>query len=249
MKVFNDYSKYYNLLYQDKPYEEEANYIDDLIKKYHPSTKSILELGCGTGKHADLLSKKNYLLHGIDISKTMLEEANKISNSQISFAFGDAKNYRIEKKFDTVISLFHVASYQNSNQDLLDFFATANCHLEKNGLFIFDAWYGPAVLNLQPQIRTKTLENDDLKIIRLATPKIDFNSSIVDVNYDITITNKKNNLQHNITETHKMRYLFLNEVDFFLKVNNFKLIESQEFLTGHFPSKDSWGLCFIAKKI
>ena len=33
MTVFNDYSQYYDLLYQDKDYEAEVNYILDLIKK------------------------------------------------------------------------------------------------------------------------------------------------------------------------------------------------------------------------
>jgi hypothetical protein len=33
MKVFGNYSKYYNLLYEDKDYLLEATYIIDLIKK------------------------------------------------------------------------------------------------------------------------------------------------------------------------------------------------------------------------
>ena len=58
MKVFEEYSKYYDLLYQDKDYEGEVEYIIDLIEKYAPKTASVLELGCGTGKHAKFITTK-----------------------------------------------------------------------------------------------------------------------------------------------------------------------------------------------
>ena len=32
MKTFDAYSKYYDLLYKDKNYDEEVSYIDQLIK-------------------------------------------------------------------------------------------------------------------------------------------------------------------------------------------------------------------------
>ena len=35
--VFKDYSKYYDLIYHDKDYRKETNYVDGLIKK-HQST-------------------------------------------------------------------------------------------------------------------------------------------------------------------------------------------------------------------
>ena len=37
MSVFKDYSKYYNLLYKDKDYHAEVDYVEALIKKYSKS--------------------------------------------------------------------------------------------------------------------------------------------------------------------------------------------------------------------
>ena len=37
--VFNEYAHYYDLLYKDKDYVGEAEYIDSLIKKYNGKTK------------------------------------------------------------------------------------------------------------------------------------------------------------------------------------------------------------------
>jgi len=121
MTVFNKYARYYDLLYRDKDYAEEANFIRCLIQKHAPNAKSILELGCGTGKHAELLSKMGYKILGIDMSCEMLEAANRrlgdLKENQaarLSFDCGDIRTYRTERCFDVVVSLFHVMSYQTT---------------------------------------------------------------------------------------------------------------------------------------
>lgn len=72
MTTFGNYSRYYNLLYKDKDYKGEAGFIYDLIQKYSPGAKSILDLGCGTGRHDLLLAEKGYAITGVDMSEEML---------------------------------------------------------------------------------------------------------------------------------------------------------------------------------
>jgi len=62
--VFADYARYYDLLYRDKDYSAEAQYVAGLVRKFHPSARSILELGSGTGIHASLLAEKGFTVHG-----------------------------------------------------------------------------------------------------------------------------------------------------------------------------------------
>jgi predicted TPR repeat methyltransferase len=76
MSVFDKYyAQFYDMLYKDKDYESESNYIISLIKKYNPEANSILDLGCGTGRHAELFSNKGFIVLGVDQSKYMLNEA------------------------------------------------------------------------------------------------------------------------------------------------------------------------------
>ena len=49
MKVFGNYGQYYNLIYEDKDYASEVDYIESLIRKNAPHARTILDLGCGTG--------------------------------------------------------------------------------------------------------------------------------------------------------------------------------------------------------
>jgi hypothetical protein len=37
--VFADYARYYDLLYRDKDYAAEAEYVAGLIRKFHPAGK------------------------------------------------------------------------------------------------------------------------------------------------------------------------------------------------------------------
>ena len=107
--IFNTYAGYYDLLYKDKDYTAEASYIDGLIKKYRPGAKSILNLGCGTGRHDAYFGNMGYSVCGIDLSDRMLTEARKRTiPGKVEFLKGDVRAVELNKKFDAVISLFHV---------------------------------------------------------------------------------------------------------------------------------------------
>ena len=67
-----------------------------------------------------------------------------------------------------MIALFHVLSYQTSNADAQAMFETAATHIETGGIFLFDCWYGPAVLTDRPETRVKRAEDDTVEIIRIA---------------------------------------------------------------------------------
>ena len=75
MPFFGAYSRYYNLFYRNKDYAGEAAYVNGLIKKHHPGAKSLLDLGCGTGRHAFLLAEMGFKVTGVDRSEEMLAVA------------------------------------------------------------------------------------------------------------------------------------------------------------------------------
>lgn len=267
MDVFNIYARYYDLLYRDKDYKSEVEYVESLIKKYKPDAKSILDLGCGTGRHDFLLAEKGYSVTGVDMSEEMLAVANarlstlnrktEIENkrstltsiSTLAFTQGDVRNIRLNKTFDVVISLFHVMSYQTTNEDLNAAFETAKVHLKKGGIFIFDFWYGPAVLTDRPSVREKKLEDEELIVHRTAVPVMHPNENIVDVNYEVIIEEKKTGITKKLKETHKMRYLFLPELDFMLKNLGFKTLDALEWMSSDRQlSFDSWyGISVVRK--
>jgi SAM-dependent methyltransferase len=252
MSVFENYARYYDLLYQDKDYAQEVQFIHQLIQQYAPEAHQILELGCGTGSHALLLAKQGYRIHGVDLSSEMLQQAcDRVSklpselSSRLSLTAGDIRSVRLNQTFDVALSLFHVISYQVSNEDLQSAFETVRAHLRPGGIFIFDVWYGPAVLTNYPTVRIKRLEDDEIKVARIAEPTVFPNENIVDVNYQILIQEVNGSASEEIHETHRMRYLFKTEIELILQQYEMKLLICREWLTNKEPGLDTWGVYFL----
>jgi len=249
--VFSDYARYYDLLYRDKDYSAEAEYVAGLIRKFHPSARSILELGSGTGIHASLLVEKGFAVHGIERSPEMLArslalaENTNTGHGRLTFSPGDIREIRLNKRFDAVIALFHVISYQTSNEDVTAAFKTAREHLNPGGIFIFDVWYGPAVLTERPAVRIKRMIDDQTEITRLAEPVLQPNENRVDVYYHVIVRDRAKQIVAELKETHDMRYFFKPEIEQIGTHAGFQLQHVEEWLTGKASGCDTWGVCFV----
>lgn len=246
---FNLYSQYYDLLYVDKNYHAETNYVVDLIKKYHPNSKSILELGSGTGKHAYLLAERGFSILGLERSADMVAIANQKHNEKVTFQIGDITNFQINQSFDVATSLFHVISYLTDNQNLISTFNHVKEHLNDDGLFIFDVWYSPAVYHQVPEKRLKRLTNDIIEVLREANPIIYPDLNVVEVDYDITVTNLADGSTEHFKEKHPMRHFSTPEIKLLAYNTGFELLHAEEYLTKSTPCEKTWGVCYILKKI
>jgi SAM-dependent methyltransferase len=252
MSQFGDlYSQYYDLLYQDKDYIAEVDYIENLIKSHSSETRTILDLGCGTGKHDELLCNKGYTLHGVDISEEMLEIAEirrKDKEDKLTFSQSDITQLHLNQKFDTIVSLFHVMSYQNTNTALDKVFSGVRDHLNKDGLFIFDFWYGPAVLTDLPKATIKRLENEHIKVTRVAESKMHAQLNTVDVNFNVFVTQKEDGTSIEKKELHIMRYFFDTELEMLCDKHGFKIENKYKWLEKKQPNFDTWNVVWVLKK-
>jgi len=242
---FKAYSKYYDLLYSNKNYEAEVKYIDKLVKKYSPNAVDVLEFGSGTGKHGILLSAMGYEVFGIERSEEMVEKARESSFPCIA---GDLTSTVLNKKYDVVLSLFHVISYLNDNSSLIAAFKNAHLHLKKDGIFIFDVWYTPSVRQVKPEARVKEVENTSIKVIRFANPEVKSQENVINVNYTVLVNDKTTGSWDELTEVHPMRHFCIPEIDLLCKMNGFVILKTEEFISGNEPSDLTWAVNFIVKK-
>ena len=248
--TFDAYAAYYDLLYRDKDYPGEVEYVDGLIQAHNPRARTVLELGCGTGGHAVHLARRGYRVVGVDLSAAMIEKAraraaqDPVLRGGCSFVTGDLRDHRANEKFDVVAALFHVMSYQTSNPDLQSAMRTAAVHLRPGGLFVFDCWYGPGVLRDLPTTRIRRFEGEDFSAVRLAEPAMRIAENVVDVHYEVLI--EREGRTHRINEVHSMRYLFEPEVDLLLEGSGLRRIACTAWMEDAAPSLRTWNACFVA---
>lgn len=246
-EVFQSYAAYYDLLYKDKKYDDEVNYICNLLQRMNVSVNQLLELGCGSGKHGYLLAQKGYCVHGIEQSEEMIKQVKHIDG--FTCEQGDIRQFKYPKTVDAVLALFHVISYQVKNNDINAVFKNVHHHLKKEGLFIFDIWYSPAVLTQGAQVRLKEANTNTLKISRIANPVSFPNENRIDVNYTVFIQNQQENYYHSFKETHSMRHFSLPELDQIAMYNGFERVAAEAFLTKQNPSEETWGVCIVLRKV
>lgn len=253
-QVFKEYSKYYDLLYQNKKYREEALFIDKLIKEYKPEANTLLDLGCGTGTHDFIFAELGYQITGVDQSEQMLEVARnrhgadrkKGGQENPVFVQGSLTNFSLEdnRKVDIIVSLFDVVCYLTDYASFNEMGCRLKEYLSPGGLFIFDCWYAPAVYTLKPEVTVKRFENDEYFLTRVAESQLSSIRNNLVVDYDIYIKNKKDGLISNITERHDVRFFFDEELDALLGKHSFKRIFRKVWFSDEEPNEKNWSVLF-----
>jgi ubiquinone/menaquinone biosynthesis C-methylase UbiE len=252
MRVFGkEYALAYDYLYQDKDYEKECDFIERVFKKLKGGVRTILDLGCGTGGHALILADRGYEVIGIDCSQEMLDiaiEKFRKKNLSIEFIHGDITDIRLDRKFDAVISMFAVMSYQTTNSALAKVCRSAKEHLLSDGLFLFDCWNGSAVLTEKPTTRVKEVKiNNKEKIVRFTEPLLNAINHVVETKFKV-LKIQDGNLVSETSESHVMRFLFPQEIKYFLEVAGFNKIKFCPFLELEKPlTEHDWNMTVIAE--
>lgn len=259
MSNFGLYSKYYDLLYREKDYSGESNYVLDLIDRYGENTSRnawhLLELGSGSGGHAAFIAPAINQLVGVERSNEMAIQAaaKKIPNFQIIEGDITALDSLLpmefrQEKFDAVVSLFHVVSYLNHNDQLKRCFKAVYNSLKSGGVFVFDVWFAPAVFWLRPEKRVKQMHDEFIHVTRHANSSIDVVSNVVTVDFATHIEDKITGETTTLNETHPMRCYSVPEISLLAEDAGLHLACAEEFLTGKPAGVETWGVCFVLKK-
>ena len=73
-----------------------------------PAGSRILDMGCGTGRHAVRLAQAGYCVTGVDISEGMLSQARRAAEAagvDVEWVQADARHFHAEEQFDVALSL------------------------------------------------------------------------------------------------------------------------------------------------
>ena len=140
---YKEYFEEMGIEYEDYPFTQNTeNEVKWMIKEYltKPEMK-ILDVGCGTGRHAINLATKGYKnITAVDLSPSMIraaKETAKAKNVQVDFRLCDARELPFENEFDAAICLcegaFSLLENDTENYKVLK---AVHNSLKKDGIFI-----------------------------------------------------------------------------------------------------------------
>ncbi len=158
------YSQLYDAIHANKNYENDVRNILTLISEFKNSrdSTSLLDFGCGTGKHLSIFRSLKFDVQGYDPSEEMLSIASQ-NNPEIFFS-SDLNKLRAEN--DLVVSLFDVLSYQTNPQMLETYVQQVFSKVAKNGFALFDFWNLSGVRLSPPEHRTRTFNFNNKTYLR-----------------------------------------------------------------------------------
>jgi SAM-dependent methyltransferase len=102
-----------------------------------PDKANILDLCCGTGQLAKVLTEKGYKVTGIDGSANQLKFARK-NAPEARFIAADARSFRLPASYNAVFSTFDALNHIMTLPELYEVFNNVYRCLKKDGIFIFD---------------------------------------------------------------------------------------------------------------
>ena len=123
-------------------------YLTDTVSRFFPEAKGkkALDVGCGTGTTAFMLSNMGMDVTGVDISETAIEMGRDLSKQQnlnINFVRGDVLELdKLYQKFDLIYDshCLHCIVFEDDRQKVL---TSAKKSLSEGGIFILDTMVMP----------------------------------------------------------------------------------------------------------
>ena len=130
--------------------------LKQIAGKKLPDKGKILDVGCGTGLLAKVLSEKGYSVTGIDSSAEMLRYARENAPTA-EFILTDARDFRLPSVYSASFSTFDALNHILSLKELQKVFQNVSECLLPGGIFVFDLNTDKhfELLNKQKEIRDK----------------------------------------------------------------------------------------------
>jgi ubiquinone/menaquinone biosynthesis C-methylase UbiE len=186
--IFKSLARHYDLLYSWKDYKKEVETIRELIRTHKKSPGTdLLEVACGTGKHAELLQDE-FSIIATDLNEDMLRIARRRCK-RVTFVRADMVNLDLGRQFDVVLCLFSSIGYVRTRARLKKTLFNFARHLKVGGVVIVEPWWTKATYQAGAVSMT-TVGDDEVKIARQSVSKVRGNVSIMDMHYLIGERNK-----------------------------------------------------------
>jgi len=245
MSQYNKLADIYDCLVAGIDYEEWADYIEKILRKFSSETRYIADLACGTGNTTLPLAARGYDVYGIDIASAMLEKAIRKAKEKgiaASFSEQDIRQLSLPRPMDLITCYHDGLNYIVNPDDLGEVFRRVYESLRPGGLFIFDL---NAVDKLSDAGGDTTFVDDkDMSLVWQTSYDL-----ATDV-WEIKLTGfiRRGDLYEKFVEVHQEKAYKESEVLTFLEDSGFEALAVYHGFSFEPPKPSSRRLFYVARK-
>lgn len=173
----------YDAIYSYKDYEAEAiSFLQIAEETLGRPPDSLLDMGCGTGKHLELFARRVPVVAGVEINPTYLDKARRLL-PDLRLEQGDIRTANLNQTFDVVTCLFAVIGYMTTTEQLQKAITNMARHLNPGGLLIVEPWLEPDAVR-PPKLDVAQVTAGEMTVTRHSRlEKVSPNTSRMEFHY------------------------------------------------------------------
>lgn len=247
------HAELYDLFYAEKPYAAEAAFVRARFEEAASGPiQDVLDVACGTGRHALALTGEGYRVVGVDHSEDMLARARQRATAAgvaIEFLSRDMRDLALDgRRFDGVVCLFDSIGYVRTTAAVIEALTSIHRHLRPGGVFVAEYWHAAAMLRGYEPVRVRRWQTPGSEIERISETVLRPAEQLADVRY--TVHELRDDGTHlSFSETQTNRYFLCEEMDQLLRTAGFTpLAKYAGYDTTKAITEDTWHIVAMAQR-
>jgi ubiquinone/menaquinone biosynthesis C-methylase UbiE len=220
------HAELYDLFYEGKDYEGEARFVHAALERHAEGpARRLVDLACGTGRHARALERLGHEVVGVDSSASMLEVARArgtAAGSAVRFVEGDLRDLHVPgAPFDAATCLFDSIGYVQTNEALARALAGIRRTVRPGGLLALEFWHAAAMLRDFDPVRVRRWSTPQGEVQRISETELDCERQLARVTYRVQETRPDGTFS-GFEEVQVNRYFLVQEMAQWLTSSGFE---------------------------
>jgi SAM-dependent methyltransferase len=225
-----DEAEEYDLFGYPETTAQECDFLEAVFARFGQNVQTLLDIGCGTGRHALEMNRRGYRVTGVDYAPEMLARAGQKALAEglaVSFVQQDITALDLGRDFDAAYVLYNSMCLLTENEALLRFLNGVHTCLRSDGLFIvevYNLWADIALGKVSNTVIRSGEERAGIKSIHESEITIGPYNNLMRVNNRRRFWREETQLTPT-ERTVKMRIFSPAELDLLCRLTRFNLLE------------------------
>jgi SAM-dependent methyltransferase len=200
------HAQYYDLIYAEKPYDEEARFVVQLLERHGlAERRGLLDLACGTGRHAHEFAAMGFTVTGVDVNEQLLAHARERDAGQrasAEFVAQDMRQLDLDGRlFGTATCLFDSIGYAVTGEAVVATLQAVRSHLSPAGLLAIEFLHAPAMARYSDPLRLRRWTTPtDGELVRVSETQLEPERETHRVRYELLALEQEGTYTRGIEE-------------------------------------------------